>query len=55
MSEPGLAVPEQRPLHKELAMLLHAVDYRGFVSLEMKTSDYETVSRTLTYLAEVFA
>ena len=55
VSEPGLAVPEKRPLHKELAMLLHAVDYRGFVSLEMKTSDYETVSRTLTYLAEVFA
>ncbi len=55
ISEPGLAVPERRALHKELALMLGAVGYKGFVSLEMKTSDFETVRRSLTYLAEVFA
>lgn len=55
VSEPGLAVPEQRSIHKELALMLGAVDYKGFVSLEMKTSDCDTVFRSLEYLAEVFA
>lgn len=55
VSEPGLAVPERRALHKELALMLGAVGYKGFVSLEMKTSDFETVRRSLIYLAEVFA
>ena len=55
VSEPGLAPPQQRAMHKELALMLGAVGYQGFVSLEMKTSDYDTVCRSLTYLAEVFA
>lgn len=55
ISEPGLAPIERRPLHRQLALLLGAVGYKGFVSVEMKTSDYSTVERSLTYVAEVFA
>lgn len=54
ISEPGLAVPVRRPLHKELADLLRKKNYQGFVSLEMKTADYDTVEQTLLYLKEVF-
>ena len=54
VSEPGLAPPQERPMHRELAMMLNAVGYQGFVSLEMKCSDYDTVRRSLVYLAEVF-
>ena len=54
ISEPYLAPIEERPIHKELAALLRQVDYKGFVSVEMKCADYETVDRCLTYAAEVF-
>lgn len=55
ISEPGLEPITPRPEHKELAMLLKAVGYRGFVSVEMKRTDLDTVRRTLAYIAEVFA
>lgn len=55
ISEPGLAPIEQRPLHKELALLLGALNYKGFVSVEMKTTDLETIKKSLAYVAEVFA
>ena len=55
ISEPGLAPIEARPLHKDLALLLHAVGYQGFVSVEMKATDPETLKRCLEYTAEVFA
>ena len=54
ISEPGLAPIEPRSMHKELALLLGALNYQGFVSVEMKTTDYETVKRCLSYVAEVF-
>ena len=54
ISEPGLAPIERRPLHRELAMALRAVGYRGFVSLEMKAGDQAALRRSLEYLAEVF-
>lgn len=54
ISEPGLAPIEKRALHKQLALLLGAVGYKGFVSVEMKTTDLETVKRSLDYVAEVF-
>ena len=38
----------------ELALLLGAVGYRGFVSVEMARTDLDTVKRTLDYVAEVF-
>ena len=55
ISEPGLAPIERRPEHKELALLLGAVGYRGFVSIEMARTDLDTVRRTMDYIAEVFA
>ena len=54
ISEPGLAPIQKRPEHKELALLLGAVGYRGFVSVEMGRTDLDTVKRTLDYVAEVF-
>ena len=55
ISEPGLAPIERRPEHKELALLLGAVGYRGFVSVEMAHTDVDTIRRTMDYIAEVFA
>ena len=43
------------PEHKELALLLGAVGYRGFVSVEMAHTDVDTIRRTMDYIAEVFA
>jgi len=40
---------------KELALLLGAVGYRGFVSVEMARTDVDTIRRTMDYIAEVFA
>lgn len=54
ISEPGLAPIQPRPEHKELALLLGAVGYRGAVSVEMGRTDADTVKRTLEYIAEVF-
>ena len=55
ISEPGLAPIQMRPEHKELALLLGAVGYQGYVSVEMGCTDLETIRRTLDYIAEVFA
>ena len=55
ISEPGLVPIERRPEHKELALLLGAVGYRGFVSVEMAHTDVDTIRRTMDYIAEVFA
>ena len=54
ISEPGLAPIEKRALHRELALLLGALNYQGYVSVEMKTADTDTVRRSLEYVAEVF-
>lgn len=54
ISEPGLAPIEKRSMHKELAMLLNAVGYQGFVSVEMKATDMQTLKDILEYVAEVF-
>lgn len=54
ISEPGLAPIQPRPEHRELALLLGAVGYQGFVSVEMARTDAATVRQTLAYIAEVF-
>ena len=54
ISEPGLAPIQPRPVHRELALLLGAVGYRGAVSVEMARTDADTVKRTMAYIAEVF-
>ena len=45
----------KRPEHRQLALLLGAVGYKGYVSVEMGRTDRETVLRTIDYIAEVFA
>lgn len=56
ISEPGLEPIRPRPEHKELAMMLKAVGYHGFVSIEMRNpGDTDTVLRAIDYIAEVFA
>lgn len=55
ISEPGLQPIGKRQEHRELALLLGAVGYKGYVSVEMGRTDVETVKRTIDYIAEVFA
>lgn len=55
ISEPGLAPIQPHPIHRELALLLKGLGYQGFVSVEMKTTDADTMTRALEYVAEVFA
>lgn len=54
ISEPYLAPIQERPMHRQLAEILQKKNYSGFVSVEMKCADYETVDKCLTYTAEVF-
>ena len=54
ISEPGLGAIQPRPIHKQLALLLGAVGYRGFVSVEMKAQDPDTLTACLEYVKEVF-
>lgn len=55
ISEPGLAPIRPRSIHRELALLLKGLGYTGFVSIEMKTTDADTMEAALEYVAEVFA
>lgn len=56
ISEPGLAMPQRRELHKELAKYLKETGYDRFVSLEVKTQeDIQTVKDAMHYLQDVFA
>jgi sugar phosphate isomerase/epimerase len=54
VSEPGLAAPEKRPLHRELAALLRHEGYAGYVSIEMKAAKPGELERALEYVAGVF-
>ena len=55
ISEPGLAPVRPRPEHKELALLLKAVGYRGYVSIEMADPGApEPVLQAIQAVAEVF-
>ena len=55
ISEPGLAMPQRRELHKELAKYLKETGYERFVSLEVKTQeDIDVVKDSMHYLQDVF-
>lgn len=55
ISEPGLKAVCERKLHKELAVLLKAEEYDGFVSIEMeKQDDLYVVEKTMAYVKEIF-
>ena len=50
LSEPGLPPLEERPLHRQLAELLAAQEYQGYLSIEVGTQDcVETIERLLHY------
>lgn len=55
ISEPFLKPIEHRELHQELAGLLQAANYKGFVSIEMgKVENLEIIDRTMNYVKEIF-
>lgn len=55
LSEPYLKPIVRRPLHKEIANVLCAEGYDGFISLEMGRQDtFAPVQTAVTYLREVF-
>lgn len=55
ISEPGLALIEERDLHGKLFEILKAEEYKGFVSLEIKTQDdIEDVKTSIKYIESVF-
>lgn len=56
ISEPGLALPGKRELHRELARYLKETAYDKYVSLETKTQeDIDCVKETMLYIQDVFA
>lgn len=54
ISEPGLVPVIRRQEHSELADMLREQDYDGYVSVEMKQTDTETIRSVLSYVSEVF-
>ncbi|HOQ00857.1 MAG TPA: TIM barrel protein [Acetivibrio clariflavus] len=57
ISEPGLLPICRRQEHRELAFLLREKSYKGFVSIEMKKDQddsLDTVERTMNYMVDVF-
>lgn len=55
ISEPGLAMIERRPLHKELAKYLQETGYDRFVSLEIKTQEnMQNIKDAMHYLQDMF-
>ena len=56
ISEPYLNTVEKRSIHKELSSYLKENDYKGFVSLEVKTQeDISRLKDMLWYIKDVFA
>ena len=55
VSEPALVPIERRAMHREIANILRAEEYSGFVSLEMRDlGDIEAVRRSADYMKEIF-
>lgn len=57
ISEPGLVPITQRDGHRQLASLLRSKSYKGFISIEMKKGQDDSLSdieRAMSYIAQVF-
>lgn len=55
ISEPYLAVIQERAMHKELAALLRSKKYEGYVSIEMsRCADLSAIERCMAYVRSVF-
>ena len=55
ISEPNLAPIQPREEHRQLASILRAGGYDGYVSAEMKKAPFSVLVETMKYLAETFA
>ena len=54
ISEPNLELVENREIHKELISILKEIDYKGYVSIEMKKSDnVENVKNVIEYISSI--
>lgn len=54
ISEPFLKKIEKRSLHKEVASLLRAENYSGFVSIEMSAQNIQDIEEVMKYVKEIF-
>lgn len=55
ISEPNLEVVKERSKHKELADMLRKLDYKNYVSIEMKnTGDLNDMKTTIEYVKTIF-
>ncbi|MDO5136881.1 MAG: TIM barrel protein [Oscillospiraceae bacterium] len=54
ISEPGLAPIQHREEHKKLASILKASEYSGYVSIEMKQTNMDTIKEVMDYILETF-
>lgn len=55
ISEPRLAMIKRREIHNELAKLLRAEKYEGYVSIEIgKRDDIENIEECMYYIEEIF-
>lgn len=55
ISEPGLKMIEERPIHHQLKKLLSDENYQGFVSIEMgKVDEVAQIDAAARYIAEIF-
>ncbi len=54
ISEPNLAIIENRDLHKELFELLQKCNYTNLVSIEMKQCDIKDIKKTIEYVENVY-
>lgn len=54
ISEPNLVPVQEHSIHSEIRKSLEAYEYKGFVSLEMGSAPFETVEKSLEYIARTF-
>ncbi len=55
ISEPFLKPIEKREIHRKLKTLLLSEDYAGYISVEMRKTDYNSLKESLEYVRDVFS
>ena len=55
ISEPNLALIEERELHSKLLEILVKGNYNNLISIEMKKNDINNVKQTICYLNELYS
>lgn len=54
VSEPNIELIKQRKLHNKLSTLLKSINYKKYISIEMKERSLSEISWALNYVKEVF-